>query len=145
MTTLSHYMDTDCITVRKQINANLQFQQTLVNRAVVHLWNPCNMCNIYTETQLTSGSSFIPGNVIVAGASTTSSSENSSVFILMVWDTSCEDAVYISPHRPRTFSKSVTSCKTNNDVTITAMHSHYIKENPGRNNRPHYFDMTWTA
>jgi hypothetical protein len=80
-----------------------------------------------TETQLTSGSAFITGNVIGTGPSSSSASANFSAFILMAGYASREDAGHISVCRTRTFTKSVGFCKTNSTVSIMAMHSYYIQ------------------
>jgi hypothetical protein len=72
------------------------------------------ICEIHlTETQLTSGSTFTPGNVIGTGYSSSSASESTSAFILTTWCTSQEDAGHISLHGPCTFSKSARFCKKN--------------------------------
>jgi hypothetical protein len=82
-------------------NVSCSLYQNFVKRAVLYLWNPLN---IHTETQLTSGSSFIPGNVIGTGPSTTSASENSSPSYWWHDDTYHAKILCISHHTHLGFS-----------------------------------------
>jgi hypothetical protein len=64
------------------------------------------------ETQLTSGSLFIPENVIGTGYFSSSVSDKTSSFILMAGYVSSEEAGHSSLYRLCTFSKSVGFYKT---------------------------------
>jgi hypothetical protein len=74
--------------------------------------------NMDTETQLTSGSPFIPTNVIGTGYFSSTASDNTSSFMMMAGYVSSEEAGQSSLHRLCTFSKSVGFCKIMKTQTI---------------------------
>jgi hypothetical protein len=81
-----------------------------------------------TDTQLTSGSAFITGDVIAIGSSSASTSASTSAFTLMAWYASWEDAGDISLHRLRSSSESIRFYKTSNAAFIMAVHTSNLEK-----------------